>query len=115
MDDGLTRGRGEEEIDESRPGNLDLLDERRMGKSRSCRDQARDVARLARERLRKRQRDVRRVVAMRGLLRPLECDCRHIGGRKHLSDGVGELHRELGFGIGDVTGVLGHRLLLKAG
>ena len=86
--DGLSRGRREEHVDESRAGDLGALDQRR-GRQRSH-DGLRQLTRIASRGLCQHQRDVRRVVAVRGLLRPLDGDRPRLAARQRRTHAGGE-------------------------
>jgi len=73
-DDRLACGMRDKNVDESGARNFGAIDDARCGKRSDQR--LREFARIALGALRQRQRDVRRVVAMRGLLGPVKTDGR---------------------------------------
>ena len=71
-DNRLPRRRRQHDVDEARAGDVDALDELRGGERGN--ERFRKLPRIALRALGERQCDARRVVAVRGLLRPVEHD-----------------------------------------
>ena len=93
--DRLPRGVGDEQVDESRAGDFGAREQRRSGQRRH--QVGRQLARIAFKRLGELQRRVGRIIAMPGLLRPLEHDRRRRRARRDAGDALGEHRRQFCF------------------
>ena len=75
-----SRLRRQAKIDESGPGHLGRLEQATaIGREQGVADRLGEIARLASRHARELQRDVRREIAVLGLLRPVELDLRQLG------------------------------------
>ena len=99
-DDRLARRGRQHDVDEAGAGDFRARDDRR--RRQRCDDRLRELARIAACRLGERERDVRRVVAVRRLLRPLDRDRR--AGVLRQQRGDGRRKRAFEFGLGIVHG-----------
>jgi hypothetical protein len=93
--DRLPRGVGDEQIDESRAGDFGAREQRRSRQRRH--EVGRQLARIAFQRLAELQRRVGRIIAVPGLLRPLEHDRRRRRTRGDAGDAFGEHRRQFCF------------------